>query len=104
MSRERYVEESSAFRPGSRSKLAENGAENIADDAMTLQRMAERNVTVHCIDVAAPITAARDHPGGFEIDENLRDGTLGHSNLFGEVTEPQFGVLGESNRNVRVVA
>ena len=52
---------------------------------MLFERVAQRYAAMNGIDVAAPIAPARNHAGGFEVDDNLRDRALGDSHLFGEI-------------------
>ena len=63
----------------------DDDAENVADRAMLFEWVAQRYAAMNGIDVAAPIAPARDHAGGFEVDDNLSDRALGDPHLFGEI-------------------
>lgn len=78
-------------------------ADQVADGAVPVLGVAEGEVPVHLVPVAAAVAGSRDVAGLFEVVDDLGRGSFGNADLHGDVAEPDRRIGGDGLEDVCMV-
>ena len=78
-------------------------SERLPDVPFADDRVRQRNVPIDRVLVAAPISPARDVPGGGELDDDSMRGTLGYPDPFTDLAQANAGIAGGADQDPGVV-
>jgi len=78
--------------------------QKIADGALCLERMTQRNIERESIVIASSFAAAAQHPCRFELDDDPVHGSLGDADQPCDVSEGRIRIAREADEDVGVVA
>ena len=78
-------------------------ADEITDRPVAVPGMAERQLPVNFVAVAASVASLRQVAGLFEVVDDMRRGSFGNPDADGDVSEPRAGIGGDAFEHVGVV-
>jgi hypothetical protein len=77
--------------------------EELSDILLARDRVVDRELGVDRVLVAAPISLARDVPGGGELDDDAMRGTLGDPDPFTDLAQSNAWIVSDADQYLGVV-